>query len=247
MSENCVFGPFGQFSDIFRTFFRHFSDISSTFPFSGLSNDLPVTTLVPIPVLRSVKILVILKPAGQTLEINDSNPIQGKFRPQTPRSTPTKSTINIASAKLGVVCIFLFLRFRQFAHQPPPTNTTRWGRSSVGMAYCSRSPIMWKLQTNKGLRRFEYAKNAKRRKCNWLALLWLALGLGSQRSPNSAEAQKGLKWPKSDSQGPTPYWPPSESKVTQKWLKHGVRSQWHFWVTLGSVCPSHFWVTFGSL
>ena len=43
MSENCVFGPFGQFLDIFRTFFRHLSDILSTFPFSELSNDLPVT------------------------------------------------------------------------------------------------------------------------------------------------------------------------------------------------------------
>ena len=31
----------GRFSDIFR----HFSDILSTFPFSGLSNDLPVTSL----------------------------------------------------------------------------------------------------------------------------------------------------------------------------------------------------------
>ena len=37
---------FGHFFDIFRTFFRHFSDILSTFPFSGLSNDLPVTTLL---------------------------------------------------------------------------------------------------------------------------------------------------------------------------------------------------------
>ena len=42
-SENCVFGPSGQFLDISRTFFRHSSDILSTFPFSGLSNDLPVT------------------------------------------------------------------------------------------------------------------------------------------------------------------------------------------------------------
>ena len=43
-SENCVFQPlwtiFRHYSDIFR----HFSDILSTFPFSGLSNDLPVTT-----------------------------------------------------------------------------------------------------------------------------------------------------------------------------------------------------------
>ena len=31
--------------------FRHFSDILSTFPFSGLSNDLPVTTLVPQTIL----------------------------------------------------------------------------------------------------------------------------------------------------------------------------------------------------
>ena len=36
---------FSAFSDNFRTFFRHFSDILSTFPFSGLSNDLPVTIL----------------------------------------------------------------------------------------------------------------------------------------------------------------------------------------------------------
>ena len=34
---------FGHFSDIFR----HFLDILSTFPFSGLSNDLPVTILPP--------------------------------------------------------------------------------------------------------------------------------------------------------------------------------------------------------
>ena len=47
MSENCVFGPSGQFLDIFRTFFRHFSDILSTFPFSGLSNDLPVSIAIP--------------------------------------------------------------------------------------------------------------------------------------------------------------------------------------------------------
>ena len=42
---------FGQFSDIFfdvfRTFFRDFSDILSTFPFSGLSNGLPVTIRYP--------------------------------------------------------------------------------------------------------------------------------------------------------------------------------------------------------
>ena len=42
MSEHCVFSPSGQFLDIFRTFSRHFSDILSTFPFSGVSNDLPV-------------------------------------------------------------------------------------------------------------------------------------------------------------------------------------------------------------
>ena len=30
--------------DIFRTFVRHFADILPTFPFSGLSSDLPVTT-----------------------------------------------------------------------------------------------------------------------------------------------------------------------------------------------------------
>ena len=37
-SKNCVFSPSGRFADIFR----HFSDILSTFPFSGLSNHLPV-------------------------------------------------------------------------------------------------------------------------------------------------------------------------------------------------------------
>ena len=45
MSKNCVFSPSRPFLDIFRTIFRHFSDILSTFPFSGLSNDLPVTKL----------------------------------------------------------------------------------------------------------------------------------------------------------------------------------------------------------
>ena len=44
MSENCVFGPSGQFSDIFRTFLRHFSNILSTFRLSGLSNDCPLQT-----------------------------------------------------------------------------------------------------------------------------------------------------------------------------------------------------------
>ena len=34
MSDNCVFSPSGQFWDIFRTSFRHISDIWSTFPFS---------------------------------------------------------------------------------------------------------------------------------------------------------------------------------------------------------------------
>ena len=42
MSEILCFQPL---QTIFRTFFRHFSDILSTFPFSGLSNDLPVTKL----------------------------------------------------------------------------------------------------------------------------------------------------------------------------------------------------------
>ena len=37
--------PDNLFSDIFRTFFRQVSDILSTFPFSGLSNDLPITLL----------------------------------------------------------------------------------------------------------------------------------------------------------------------------------------------------------
>ena len=45
MSENCVFSPSRQFFDMFRTILRHFSDILPTFPFSGLSNDSPVTTL----------------------------------------------------------------------------------------------------------------------------------------------------------------------------------------------------------
>ena len=45
MSENCVFSPSGPFSDIFRTIFRHFSDILSTFPFSGLPNAFPVARL----------------------------------------------------------------------------------------------------------------------------------------------------------------------------------------------------------
>ena len=35
----------------------------------------------------------------------------------------------------------LFLRFRQFAHHPPK-NTTRWGRSFVGMVRGSRSPTL---------------------------------------------------------------------------------------------------------
>ena len=40
---------------------------------------------------------------------------------QTSKSTrnPTKSTTNIASAKLRVVSILFFLRFRQFTHHPP--------------------------------------------------------------------------------------------------------------------------------
>ena len=41
MSETCVVGPSMQFLDIFRTYFRLFSDILSTFLVSGLSNDLP--------------------------------------------------------------------------------------------------------------------------------------------------------------------------------------------------------------
>ena len=46
MSENRVFGPSGQLViNNFRTFFRHFSDILSAFRSSGLSSDLPVTTL----------------------------------------------------------------------------------------------------------------------------------------------------------------------------------------------------------
>ena len=46
MSENCVF------QSLLDNFWEHFSDISSTFPFSGLSNDLPVTIL---NLLRRVK------------------------------------------------------------------------------------------------------------------------------------------------------------------------------------------------
>ena len=44
MSEKCDLSPtiFGHFSDIFR----HFSDILSTFPFSWLSNDLPITKVI---------------------------------------------------------------------------------------------------------------------------------------------------------------------------------------------------------
>ena len=58
---------------------------------------------------------------------------------RNPRTTPTKSKINIASARLGVVRILPFLRFRQFAHHPPK-NTTWWGRSFVGMVRGWRSP-----------------------------------------------------------------------------------------------------------
>ena len=43
MSENCVFMKVPP--DNLRTFFRHFSDILSTFRLSGPPNDLPVTTL----------------------------------------------------------------------------------------------------------------------------------------------------------------------------------------------------------
>ena len=50
MSKICpkivFFSPSGQFWDIFRTFFRHLSDILSTFPFSGLFNDVSVTSRV---------------------------------------------------------------------------------------------------------------------------------------------------------------------------------------------------------
>ena len=74
----------------------------------------------------------------------------------------------------------------------------------------------------------------------------------SQRAPNSTEAHKKLKWPKSDSKV-TPRaaprsdhkWLKSDSKMTPKWGPESLLSQ--FWVTLGSVCPSHFWVIFGSL
>ena len=52
LGKNCpknvrklCFQPLRTIFGHFRTFFRHFSDILSTFPFSGLSNDLPVTTL----------------------------------------------------------------------------------------------------------------------------------------------------------------------------------------------------------
>ena len=58
-------------------------------------------------------------------------------------------------------------------------------------------------------------------------LLWV------QRAPKSTETQKELKWPKkrlkSDSQGPTPEWPQSDLKLTQKWLRT------HFWVIFESL------------
>ena len=54
------------------------------------------------------------------------------IRQPNPRTPPT---INMASAELGVVHSLSFLRFRQFAH---PKNTTRWGRSFVGMVRGSR-------------------------------------------------------------------------------------------------------------
>ena len=48
MCENCVFCPsctiFAYFADIFVDIFGHFVDILWTFPFSALSNDLPVRT-----------------------------------------------------------------------------------------------------------------------------------------------------------------------------------------------------------
>ena len=43
MPENFVFSPSGWVLSIFQAFFRHFSDILSTFPLSGLSDDMPVT------------------------------------------------------------------------------------------------------------------------------------------------------------------------------------------------------------
>ena len=50
--------------------------------------------------------------------------------------------------------------------------------------------------------------------------LWVvAESLWSQRAPKSTEAQKGWKWPKSDSKVTLADRPPSDPKVTRKWLR----------------------------
>ena len=74
MPENCVFGPSAQFLDIFRTFFRQFSDILSTFRFSRLSNDLATESQTP--------------------------PQQQKKRFQKPRLSPK---VNVISPKVNVL------------------------------------------------------------------------------------------------------------------------------------------------
>ena len=50
---------------------------------------------------------------GNTLEIN-------LVRPRNPRTTPTKSTINISSAKLGVVRVLPFSQVPTICTPPPP-------------------------------------------------------------------------------------------------------------------------------
>ena len=44
-AQTLCYQPLQTIFGHFRTFFRHFSDILSTYTFSGLSNDWPVTTL----------------------------------------------------------------------------------------------------------------------------------------------------------------------------------------------------------
>ena len=68
------------------------------------------------------------------------------------------------------------------------------------------------------------------------------------RAPKSTETLKELRWPKSDSKvtpGSHPRVTPSNSKVTRKWLKNGVRS--HFWVDFRSLWGLSAWATFESL
>ena len=49
--------------------------------------------------------------------------LKDSFRPQNPRTTPTKSTINIASGKLGVVRILPFSLVPTI-RTPPPRKLT---------------------------------------------------------------------------------------------------------------------------